>query len=79
MRGEGHGAGSKVTGGLTGVAVAPHSSLSSWGERGPQQTKAKADGVGVDWGREGPSKEAVSCLQMKTRNRERRLKREKTK
>lgn len=28
------------------VRVTPHSSLSSWDERGPEQTKAKADGEG---------------------------------
>lgn len=29
------------------VRVTPHSSLSSWDERGPEQTKAKADGEGL--------------------------------
>lgn len=59
----------------TEVRVTPHSSLSSWDERGPKQTKAKADGEGWMERRkkkrekkkfgQRKMKEAVSCLQMK--------------
>lgn len=37
---------SKGVSGPMEVRVTPHSSLSSWDERGPKQTKAKADGEG---------------------------------
>lgn len=38
--------GSKGVTGPMEVRVTPHSSLSSWDERGPEHTKAKADGEG---------------------------------